>query len=143
MTQTDSSSKRLRVLIADDVQETRRSVRLMLSLNPDVLVVAIANNGRQAVEMAKEHHPDLLVMDVNMPELTGLAAFKEISQMYPDTGCIIISAERDPNNLGMAMSIGAQEFLIKPFSIDDLNEAVSRVSEQVYESRKKLANADR
>lgn len=143
MTQTDSSTKKLRVLIADDVQETRRSVRLMLSLNPDVIVVAIATNGRQAVELAKEHHPDLLVMDVNMPELSGLGAFKEISQMYPDTGCILISAERDPNNLGTAMSIGAQEFLIKPFSIDDLNEAVTRVSEQVYESRKKLANADK
>jgi YesN/AraC family two-component response regulator len=144
MTQTDSSSnKKLRVLIADDVQETRRSVRLMLSLNPDVVVVAIATNGRQAVEMAKEHHPDLLVMDVNMPQLSGLAAFKEISQMYPDTGCIIISAERDPNNLGTAMSIGAQEFLIKPFSIEEMNEAVDRVGQVVYESRKKLANADK
>src|ERR1700749_5328597 len=112
MTQTDPSlNKKLRVLIADDVQETRRSVRLMLSLNPDVLVVAIANNGRQAVEMAKENHPDLLIMDVNMPELSGLGAFREISQIYPDTGCIIISAEKDTNNLGTAMSLVGQEFI--------------------------------
>ncbi len=144
MTQTEpSTSKKIRVLIADDVQETRRGIRLMLSMNPDVVVVAIAVNGRQAVEMAKEYHPDIVVMDVNMPELNGLAAFKEISQMYPDTGCIIISAERDTNNLGAAMSIGAQEFLIKPFSIEDLNEAVDRVGMQVDSSRKKLANADK
>ena len=84
MTQTDPAPKKLRVLIADDVQETRRSVRLMLSLNPDVVVVAIAVNGRQAVEMAKEHHPDVLVMDVNMPELTGLAAFKAFSADHAD-----------------------------------------------------------
>lgn len=144
MTQTDPSlNRKLKVLIADDVQETRRSVRLMLSMNPDVLVVAIATNGRQAVDMAKEFHPDLLVMDVNMPELSGLGAFKEISQIYPDTGCILISAERDTNNLGTAMLLGAQEFIIKPFTIEELNDAVNRVAVQVFESRKKLANADK
>ena len=138
-----SSDKKLRVLIADDFQETRRSLRLMLSMNPDVVVVAIATNGREAVEMAKEHHPDILVMDVNMPQLDGLGAFKEISQVYPDTGCIIISAQKDTNNLGMAMSLGAQEFLIKPFTLEELNDAVNRVTEQVLESRQKLARADR
>jgi YesN/AraC family two-component response regulator len=137
------TEKKLRVLIADDIQETRRSLRLMLSMNPRVVVVAIATNGRQAVELAKEHHPDLLIMDVNMPELDGLGAFKEISQVYPDTGCIIVSAEKDTNNLGMAMSLGAQEFLIKPFSLEELNESVNRVAEQVLESRQKLAQADR
>lgn len=144
MTETEKSpNKKFRVLIADDIQETRRSVRLMLSMNPDVVVVAIAVNGRQAVEMAKEHHPDILVMDVRMPEMSGLAAFKEISQIYPDTGCIIISAEKDPNNLGTAMSLGAQEFLIKPFSIEELNDAVNRVGAQVDESHRKLADADK
>ena len=144
MTQTEPSShKKLRVLIADDIQETRRSLRLMLSMNPDVVVVAIAVNGRQAVEMAKEHHPDILVMDVNMPQLDGLAAFKEISQVYPDTGCIIISAEKNTDNLGVAMSLGAQEYLIKPFSIEELNDAVNRVGAQVAESHKKLAEADK
>ena len=143
MTQTDvSSKKKLRVLIADDVQETRRSVRLMLSMNPDVIVVAIANNGLQAVEMAKEHHPDIVVMDINMPKIDGLAAFKEISQIYPDTGCIIISAESGTTALSTAMSLGAQEYLLKPFSIEELNEAVSRVAIQVAESRRKLVEAD-
>jgi YesN/AraC family two-component response regulator len=142
MAQTDvSSKKKLRVLIADDIQETRRSVRLMLSMNPDVIVVAIANNGLQAVELAKEHHPDIVVMDVNMPKIDGLAAFKEISQVYPDTGCIIISAQRDTNNLNTAMSLGAQEFLLKPFSIEELNAAVDRVALLVEESHRKLAEA--
>jgi len=143
MTETDQASKdKLRILIADDIQETRRSVRLMLSMNPEVIVVAIATDGLQAVELAKEHHPDIVVMDIHMPKLDGLAAFKEISQAYPDTGCIIISAERDVNNLGKAMSLGAQEFLLKPFSIDELNEAVNRVAAQVIESRRKLVEAD-
>lgn len=114
----------------------------MLSMNPEVVVVAIATDGVHAVELAKEHHPDLVVMDVNMPRLNGLAAFKEISQAYPDTGAIIISAEKDITNLNVAMSLGAQEFLIKPFTIDELNEAVGRVAVQVQESRKKLVEAD-
>jgi YesN/AraC family two-component response regulator len=141
MAQTDK--KKLRVLIADDFQETRRSVRIMLSMNPAVVVVAIAMNGKQAVEMAREHHPDIVIMDVNMPEVNGLAAFKEISQIYPETGCIIISAQKDTTTLSTAMALGAQEYLTKPFTIDELNDAVDRVAEQVDKSQQKLVEADR
>ena len=94
MTQTQvPPHRKLRVLIADDVQETRRNTRLMLATIDDVEVVAIAANGIQAVDLAKEHHPDILLLDINMPELDGLSAYRRIAQMYPDTGCIIISAE--------------------------------------------------
>jgi YesN/AraC family two-component response regulator len=143
MSHIDAPPKaKLRVLIADDIQETRRSVRLMLSMNPDVIVVAIATDGLDAVEQAKEHHPDIIVIDINMPKVNGLTAFKEISQIYPDTGCIIISAEREVDTLATAMSLGAQEYLLKPFSIDELNQAVNRVAVQVIESRKKLMEAE-
>jgi YesN/AraC family two-component response regulator len=106
------------------------------------VVVAIAANGKQAVELAREHHPDIVVMDVNMPEVNGLAAFKEISQIYPETGCIIISAQKDSATLSTAMALGAQEYLTKPFTIDELNDAVNRVGEQVEKSQQKLAEAD-
>src|SRR5260370_39675067 len=115
----------------------------MLSMNSNVVVVAIATNGQQAVELAKEHHPDIVIMDVNMPEVNGLAAFKEISQIYPETGCIIISAQKDTTTLSTAMALGAQEYLTKPFTIDELNDAVDRVAEQVDQSQKKLVGADR
>ena len=143
MSQTDAQPKtKLRVLIADDVQETRRSVRLMLSMNTNVVVVAIATDGVLAVELAKEHHPDIVVLDINMPRLDGLAAFKEISRIYPDTGCIIMSAQRETNTLGAAMSLGAQEYLLKPFTIDEFDAAVNRVAALVMESRRKLLEAD-
>ena len=72
MAQAEATPKRkLRVLIADDVQETRRSTRLMLSMVSDVEVVAIASNGLQAVQMSKEQKPDIVVLDINMPELNG------------------------------------------------------------------------
>jgi len=143
MTETAVPPRRkLRVLIADDIQETRRNTRLMLATIDDVEVVAIASNGLQAVELAKQQHPDILLLDINMPELDGLSAYKRIVQMYPDTGCIIISAEKDTTTLRTAMSIGVQEYLIKPFTVDELETAIRRVSQKVQQTRIKLAQAE-
>ena len=143
MTQTAVSPRRkLRVLIADDVQETRRNTRLMLATIDDVEVVAIASNGVQAVDLAKEHHPDIVMLDINMPEMDGLSAFRRIAQIHPDTGCIIISAEKDTTTLRTAMSIGVQEYLIKPFTGDELEVAIARVSERVAQTRQKIAQAE-
>ena len=143
MTQTPGPPRRkLRVLIADDVQETRRNTRLMLATIDDVEVVAIASNGVHAVDLAKEHHPDIVLLDINMPELDGLSAYRQIAQIYPDTGCIIISAEKDTTTLRTAMSIGVQEYLIKPFTADELEVAIARVSERVIQVRQKLAQSE-
>ena len=130
MTQDGSPpARKLRVLIADDVQETRRSTRLMLSLIPDVEVVAIASNGL----------PDIAVLDINMPEMDGLTAFKKIAQIYPDMGCIIISAEKESTVLREAMSLGIRDYLFKPFTVDELEQAVAQVSVRVKKARQALA----
>src|SRR6266540_7428916 len=143
MTQTEGTRRRkLRILIADDVQETRRNTRLMLATIDDVEVVAIAANGLQAVQLAEEHHPDILLLDINMPEMDGLTAYRKIAQMYPDIGCIIISAEKDTTTLRTAMSIGVQEYLIKPFTIEELETAIIRVDKRVQEIRQKLIQAE-
>jgi YesN/AraC family two-component response regulator len=134
--------KKLRVLIADDIQETRRNTRLMLATIDDVEVVAIAANGVQAVQLAEQHHPDILLLDINMPEMDGLSAYKKIAQTYPDVGCIIISAEKDTTTLRAAMSLGVQEYLIKPFTIDELETGIARVYRRVEETRRKLAQAE-
>lgn len=142
MTQPLTHRRKLRVLIADDVQETRRNTRLMLATIDDVEVIAIAANGLQAVQLAKEHHPDIVLLDINMPEMDGLTAFKNIVQIHPDTGCIIISAEKDTTTLRTAITLGVQEYLIKPFTIDELEVAIARVSGKVEEARKKLAQVN-
>jgi YesN/AraC family two-component response regulator len=134
--------KKLRVLIADDIQETRRNTRLMLATIDEVEVVAIAANGIQAVQLAEEHHPDILLLDINMPELDGLSAYRKIAQTHPDIGCIIISAEKDTTTLRTAMSIGVQEYLIKPYTIDELETAIARVYPHVLEVRQKLVQAE-
>jgi YesN/AraC family two-component response regulator len=143
MVQTNiSPKKKLRVLIADDVQETRRNTRLMLATIDDVEVVAMAANGIQAVQLAEQHHPDILLLDINMPELDGLSAYRRIAQVHPDIGCIIISAEKDTNTLRTAISSGVQEYLIKPFTIEELETAITRVYPLVEESRRKLIQAE-
>jgi YesN/AraC family two-component response regulator len=130
------------VLIADDIQETRRNTRLMLATIDDVEVAAIASNGLQAVQLASEHHPDIVLLDINMPEMDGLTAFRKIAQIHPDTGCIIISAEKDTLTLRTAMSLGVQEYLIKPFTVDELETAIARVQTRVQQTRQKLAQAE-
>ncbi len=127
MTQPASTEAPIRFLIADDVTETRRSTRLMLSLIPDSEIVAIAKNGAEAVEMARKHKPDIALMDVNMPQMNGLQAIRVMVDENPTLVCIIISAERDPQTLLEAMAVGARGYLTKPFTADQLTETIQRV----------------
>src|SRR4030095_9714767 len=83
-----------------------------------------------------------LLLDINMPELDGLSAYKRIAHIYPDTGCIIISAEKDTSTLRTAISVGVQEYLIKPFTVDELETAIARVAPRVQQARQKLAQAE-
>jgi YesN/AraC family two-component response regulator len=139
MTQPEMSQKqKLRVLIADDVQETRRSTRLMLATIDNVEVVAIASNGVQAVQLAKEQHPDIALLDINMPDMDGLTAYREILKFLPGTGCIIISAEKDPTTFRHAISVGVQEYLVKPFTVDELEAAIERMRGRVEQLRAKV-----
>ncbi|HMB23427.1 MAG: response regulator [Chloroflexota bacterium] len=141
--QTGSSpKKKLRVLIADDVQEARRNTRLMLANVDDVEVVAMAVNGVQAVQLTEEHLPDILLLDINMPEMDGLTAYRQIAQVHPDIGCIIISAEKDTITLRNAMSVGVQEYLIKPFTVEELEIAIRRMYERIEKVRQSLRQAE-
>ena len=133
-------TSRLRILIADDIQETRRSTRLILAMNPDVEVVAIARDGQQAIDMAEIHKPDIAILDINMPKVDGISAFSIMRQTNPDIACIIISTEQDNQTLRKAMSVGAREYLVKPFTVDELNMAIRQVSQIVLGKRKKTAS---
>lgn len=132
-----------RVLIADDVLETRRNTRLMLADNPMVDIVAIAHNGREAVELAKKHQPDIALLDINMPEMNGFEAFQAMYKIFPTMACVIISAEDDNQSFRSAMNVGAREYLVKPFTVYQLNNAVKRVGDIVKAERDKADVADR
>jgi YesN/AraC family two-component response regulator len=132
----EKPTTRLRVLIADDIQETRRNTRVMLGMNPEIEVVAVARNGQQAIDLAEKHQPDLVIMDINMPGIDGLTAFKRIKEFNQDIECIVISAQKENQTLREAMAAGAREYLIKPFTVDELNLAVYRVSQLVFRKQK-------
>jgi len=132
-----------RVLIADDVLETRRNTRLMLADNPQVDIVAIAENGREAIELAKKHQPDIALLDINMPEMNGFQAFQEMNKIFPTMACIIISAEEDNQSFRSAMNVGAREYLVKPFTMYQLHNAIQRVGDIVNKEREKAEVAAR
>lgn len=133
----------LRVLIADDVSETRRSTRLMLTLLPNVEVVAMAGDGRQAVAMAQSHQPDIVLMDVNMPTMDGFSAIREMLQYRPDMGCIVISAEQDRHTFKEAMAVGARGFITKPFTAEQLVDVVERVAQELQKSRRRFQQGEK
>ncbi|MBL7164380.1 MAG: response regulator transcription factor [Anaerolineales bacterium] len=133
---------KLRVLIADDVQATRRNTRLMLAEHPMVDVVAIARNGEEAVKLARKHMPDIAIMDINMPKMDGLSAYQAMTDFHPNMACIIISAEKGDETLREAMTIGAREYLLKPFTVEEIIMAVNRVGKTVFEFRKRVAQDD-
>ncbi len=126
--------RKKRVLIADTTQETRRNTRVMLSSIKGVEVVAIALDGTQAVEMARQHKPDIVLLDINMSKINGLAAYKQILKENPHTACILVSAEHHPETLEAAKALGIQNFLIKPFTEHELDHAVQDVIRRLGDS---------
>ncbi|KAA3662680.1 MAG: response regulator [Chloroflexi bacterium] len=123
-------SDKIRVLIVDDLPETRENVRKLLQFESDVEVIGQAGTGEEAVEMAKEFQPDIILMDINMPGIDGIGASQKISELAPSVQIIIMSVQSDPNYLRRAMMAGARDFLTKPFGGDELVAAVRRVHEK-------------
>ena len=140
MESDETSPEKLRVLIADDVLETRRATRLMLAENPLVEIVAIAHDGKEAIELAQKHRPDIALLDINMPEIDGFSAFEAMRELNPDIVCIIISAERNRLSFRTAMSIGASEYLIKPFTFYELDNAIKKLSQIIKRKRDQSAS---
>ncbi len=118
------------VLIVDDLIETRENVRKLLQFESDIEVIGQAGTGEEAIEMAKEFQPDIILMDINMPGIDGIGARQKISDSVPSVQIIIMSVQSDPNYLRRAMMAGARDFLTKPFGGDELVAAVRRVHEK-------------
>ncbi len=120
----------IRVLIVDDLPETRENVRKLLQFESDIEVVGQAGTGEEAVEMAQQYQPDIILMDINMPGIDGIGASQKISELAPMVQIIIMSVQSDPNYLRRAMMAGARDFLTKPFGGDELVAAIRRVHDK-------------
>ncbi len=122
-------SDKIRILIVDDIHETRESVRKLLQFEADLEVIGHAGTGGEAIKMAKVDKPDVVLMDINMPDSDGIATSKVITTTLPETQVIIMSVQSEADYLRRAMHAGARDFLMKPFSGDELVTAVRRVHE--------------
>jgi YesN/AraC family two-component response regulator len=131
----------LRIIIADDAPEFRKSVRAMMALERDIEIVAVARDGQEAVELSEKHKPDLVLMDINMPRMDGLTAIRAVSQVSPSTVCMIVSSADENETIRKAMQVGVREYLIKPFGPDELLAAIRRTAATIDSSRKKIVDA--
>jgi len=120
-------SEKIRVAIVDDLVETRENVRKLLQFEQDIEVIGQAGNGEEAIALAKEKKPDVMLMDINMPGVDGIGASQQISDLVPRTQIIIMSVQSDSDYLRRAMLAGAKDFLTKPFGGDQLIAAIHRV----------------
>ena len=119
---------RVRILLADDHTILRTGLRLVLEREPDFAVIAEASNGREALEAADRHRPDIVIMDIGMPILNGIEATKRINATHPAIAVIILSVHSDEGYILRALKAGARGYLLKDSAETDLIHAVRAVA---------------
>ena len=117
----------IKVLIVDDIAETRDHLTKLLAYEQTVEVSGAAGSGEEAIQMAMDLRPDVVVMDINMPGMDGIAAAELISQRLPTVAIIMMSVHGEAEQMRRSLQAGAREFLVKPFSSDEFSETIKRV----------------
>lgn len=117
----------MKVLIADDHGIIRDGIRALLTPDPDIEVVGTAANGRQAVELTMELKPDLIIMDVAMPELNGVEATRQLMKALPKLRIIALSVHSDHRYVNEMLRAGAAGYLLKDSVFDELRFAISAI----------------
>ncbi|MBL8078696.1 MAG: response regulator [Anaerolineales bacterium] len=130
---------KIRTLIVDDIAETRENVRKLLQFESDVEVVGSARTGREGIQLAQELDPDVILMDINMPDIDGISATEVIRQNSPYIQVVILSVQSDQNYMRRAMLAGARDFLTKPPMGDELISAIRRAGEMAHIERTKTS----
>jgi len=132
---------KIRVLIVDDIAETRENIRKLLQFEPDIDVVAMARTGREGIQLSKEYKPNVVLMDINMPDMDGIQATEVIVKEVPIAQIIIVSVNSDTDYLRRAMLAGARDFLSKPPSADELINTIRRLGELSRQREQMIAAA--
>jgi pilus assembly protein CpaE len=131
-------SEQIRVVIVDDIAETREHLTKLLSFESDIEVVGAASSGEEALEVTGKLQPDVLLMDINMPGMDGIATTERISATYPLTSIIMMSVQGEADYLRRSMLAGAREFLVKPFSSDELTASIRQVHVREKQKRGRM-----
>jgi pilus assembly protein CpaE len=121
---------KIRVLIVDDIAETRENIRRLLQFERDMEVVGGARNGKEAISMARDTQPHVIIMDINMPDMDGIAATEAVLKELPSAQIVILSVQSEPDYMRRAMLAGARDFLPKPPSADELVSTIRKVGQR-------------
>jgi pilus assembly protein CpaE len=125
---------KIRVMIVDDIVETREQLRKLLSFDPDIEVVAMAGSGEEALKIVTESFPDVVLMDINLPGMDGIATTGKVVEVLPTVQVIMLSVQGETDYMRRAMMAGARDYLTKPPSADELLDAIHRA----YTLRQKM-----
>ncbi|MDX2075850.1 MAG: response regulator transcription factor [bacterium] len=117
----------IRIVLADDHTVLRSGLRLLLNNQPHLSVIAEASTGTQALALASEHQPDVLLLDINMPEADGLSIIPQVRQNAPNTKILILTMHEDGNYLQQAIQAGASGYLLKKVADVELLMAIEAV----------------
>src|SRR5919198_257277 len=124
-----ADGEKIRILIVDDIADTRDNLAKLIGFEPDMEVAGTADGGQAAVNMAKKERPNVILMDINMPDMDGITATEIISNTVPESPIIMMSVQGEQDYLRRSMLAGAREFLVKPFSADELINSIRHVHE--------------
>jgi len=138
---TMPESERISVVIVDDIAETRENIRKLLQFEGNVDVIGVGRTGEEGIKVAMETRPDVVLMDINMPDMDGITATEKIRAKLPATQIVILSVQSDSNYMRKAMLAGARDFLPKPPDLDDLTGAIRRAGEMAHLEKQKEAAA--
>jgi pilus assembly protein CpaE len=132
-----AEGEKIRVLVVDDISETRENIRKLLQFESDVEVVATARSGKEAIQLAVDTKPDVVLMDINMPDMDGITATEIIRKQMPYIQVVILSVQNDQNYMRRAMLVGARDFLTKPPNADELTSAIRRAGQMARDEKAK------
>jgi two-component system, NarL family, nitrate/nitrite response regulator NarL len=131
---------KLRILLADDHTLFRQGLVALLSRRPNIKVVGEAENGQEAIDLARELGPDLILMDIQMPVCSGLEAVKRIKKEMPDIPIVMLSAFDDDEDLFAAIKYGADGYLLKNLNVSQLVDLVEGMNDGVAPISRVLAD---
>ncbi|NCU16708.1 response regulator [Pallidibacillus pasinlerensis] len=118
-----------KILVIDDHQLYREGIKKILEFEKSFEVVGEGSDGDQAIELVRRYNPDVVIMDINMPNMNGVEATRHLVRTFPDTKVIILSIHDDENYVTHALKTGASGYLLKEMDVDSLLEAVKVVAE--------------
>jgi DNA-binding NarL/FixJ family response regulator len=117
----------IKVMIADDQELIRQSLQIILDIKPEIEVVASAKNGMEVLERIGKAKPDVILMDIRMPEMDGVECTRLVKEKYPDTKIIVLTTFDDDEYVFSALKYGASGYLLKGISMDELEQAIHTV----------------